>query len=68
MKDYEVYSDGKVLKAVVINRVLFRYVRPDTIYNRSEIIPVGKPITKRSHAEARKAADEWVVRSTDRIE
>lgn len=59
MKDYTVYSEDKIFRAVAINKVLFKYVRPITRYKRSDIVPVGKPVMKRSHAEAKKAADAW---------
>lgn len=54
MKDYTAYSPDKVLYAVVINRVLYKYVRPVTRYRHSDIVSVGKAIM-RSHAEARMA-------------
>ncbi len=60
MKDYAVYSDDKALYAVAVNRVLFKYARPNTRYQRSEIVPVGNPLPMKSHAEARTAADAWV--------
>jgi hypothetical protein len=64
MKEYEVYNDDKSLKAVVINNVLFRYVRPDTRYKNPEIVSVGKPIKKRSHAEAKEAANMFCGKVT----
>lgn len=60
MKDYAVYNEDKSLKTVVINNVVFRYVRPESRYKTPEIVAVGKPVKKRSHAEARQMADAWV--------
>jgi hypothetical protein len=59
MKDYEVYNEDKSLKAVVIGRVLCKYVRPSNGYKNPEIVRVGRPIIKRSHQEAKQAAMEF---------
>jgi len=59
MKDFEVYNEDKSLKAVVINNILYRYVRPESRYKNPEIISVGNPLRKRSHQAAKEAAMEW---------
>lgn len=58
-KDHSIYSPDKSLYAVAIGRSLFRYVRPATRYQRSEVLLVGEPVRMRSHADACRAADSW---------
>lgn len=61
MRDYSIYSENKDLKAVVIGRVLFTYVRPKTKYQRSDIVPAAKPKWCKSFDEAKRKAKRYVT-------